>query len=1548
LLAVLMVMSTTVIVAVPQGVEAAPAGVFQTEGGWGVEVVDAKGIVGIQSSLAIDDFGYAHIAYRNDEDGTLKYATNAEGFWNITTVDTEVSTDLYSEISLTLDSKNEVHISYMSYYNSEDEFLIYATNAGGSWSKTVVDKHYRAGCYNDIFVDGSDRVHIAYSVENALSDTDLKYANNTAGAWVNETADSGVEVGMYPSIVVDDYGIIHIVYFDQFNVALKWAQKYPSGWSRSYLDDSGECGYFTSMDISGGTDLHVSYFDGAGHLKYQHFDGVQWDLSITTVDSTAIVGEHSSICVDRDGAPSIAYYDSTNSNLKVARFLDGGWNCTTVDDAGASTVGEYCSIAIGPNGKIGVSNYFGGSDDLLYTSQNVWTFEELAGTTGNMCFGNTDIALSDDNNAYISYTANAGYELWLANNFWGSWTYTMVDNTTGDYGGTTSIDLGSNNQVHIAYYAADSGEIRYATKATGNPWVKEKVADTKPNWSTNDLSMQVDSDGKVHIAYSYFEDSGFTATLKYANNVGGTWVNETVDSSSADIGRYPSLALDASNKVHISYRDQTNKVLRYATNAGGSWVLSPIDSSANVGEHTSIAVDRNGRPHVSYMDSANKDLKYAFESGGVWVPTVVDSIGWVGEYSSIGLDLDGKAHISYYDNTNQDLKYATNAGGSWAVSVLDHDGMVGSESGLAIGTDGKVHISYDDASNSQVGYATNSPWDFSTIYRMTGEAAPENYLSMVRDDIGAYHIAFYDTHDTALRYATNRGGVASVTLVDNADDVGQYCSIAVDANGKAHISYYNATGGDLKYAVDTGSGWAKTVVDSTGDVGMFTSIALDVNGKAHISYRNSSGDPRLKYATNAGGSWATVTVDTTAFSGTQTDIAVDANGKAFISYYTGLVGLKLANNTAGSWAITNVDTGAVFKGQNPSLALGGDGAAHISYYDTSSHYLKYAMVKGASVTKRDVDISGNAGSRSSIDVDKAGKAHITYHDQLNGDLRYAVDIGGSWWTTTVDRNGLVGEINALDINDQGVLSVCYIDWTNNRIMLANQKAAPTAPRGLTLVADGLDVQASWSAPVSSNGPPVLGYIVLHSYPSGEVERIIGLSDLSRTDTNLALGVHRYAIAAYNVLGTGPFCAEQQVTIVPQTPPTAPTGLSATPGSGSVSLIWNSPVDSGGSPIQGFKVYRGTSSGTETLLTFVNSSMNYLDLTVTNGVTYYYKVSAFNGYGEGPLSTEVSATPTLSLSVPEAPTNVVTYAHDSRIELVWQAPLSDGGSPITNYKVYRGEASGALVLWSTLGNVLTYQDYSAENGIMYYYAISAVNGVGEGPRSNTVSVLLGSVPSVPMNLGASADGTSIVLSWDPPENDGGWNVSGYKVYRGTSATNLTLLAALGNVVNYTDYEVVAGTEYYYAVSALNAKGEGARSNAIMMSTSSVPSAPNNLEAEAGDAKVTLSWDAPTDDGGSPITGYVIYRGTSEGAVSTVLVTLGNVNTYTDDDVVNGQTYWYKISAVNSIGQGTTTDAVDATPSADAGDSGDNTMLYIIIAIVIVAAIAGAAVLFLRKK
>ena len=93
------------------------------------------------------------------------------------------------------------------------------------------------------------------------------------------------------------------------------------------------------------------------------------------------------------------------------------------------------------------------------------------------------------------------------------------------------------------------------------------------------------------------------------------------------------------------------------------------------------------------------------------------------------------------------------------------------------------------------------------------------------------------------------------------------------------------------------------------------------------------------------------------------------------------------------------------------------------------------------------------------------------------------------------------------------------------------------------------------------------------------------------------------------------------------------------------------------------------------------------------------------------------------SAPSAPQNLgATPGKGKGVQLTWLAPASNGGSAITNYRVYRGTTSGGESLLTTLGAVLSYKDTSTTRNQRYYYRVSAVNAVNEGAQSNEATAV----------------------------------------------------------------------------------------------------------------------------------------------------------------------------------------------------------------------------------
>jgi fibronectin type 3 domain-containing protein len=382
------------------------------------------------------------------------------------------------------------------------------------------------------------------------------------------------------------------------------------------------------------------------------------------------------------------------------------------------------------------------------------------------------------------------------------------------------------------------------------------------------------------------------------------------------------------------------------------------------------------------------------------------------------------------------------------------------------------------------------------------------------------------------------------------------------------------------------------------------------------------------------------------------------------------------------------------------------------------------------------------------------------------------------------------------------------------------------------------------------------------------------------------------------------------------PPSAPQNLGAAPGDGTVTLTWQAPKDRGSSAIKNYRVYRGTMAGGESYLTELGNVLTTIDKGLTNGQTYYYKVTAVNSMGEGPRSTEAAATPGGALSAPSEPRNLQSRAGNAQVSLTWDMPASTGSSPVTNYRVFRGPAAGQEAFLVELGSSTGYTSTGLVNGQTYFFTVSAKNAAGEGPRAAPVNATPTSgatVPSAPLGLTATPGTGNISLNWQAPADDGGSQITGYSVYRSTVSGGEMLLVPLENVTGYIDSNLLAGYKFYYQVSARNARGEGPRCAEVGSQPLSKPGAPGNLRALAGLGNVSLAWDAPASDGGSPILSYIIYRGSSPGG-ETFLVISDSSTAFVDRTVINGTHYFYTVSATNAQGEGPQSAEANATPQS----------------------------------
>ena len=133
---------------------------------------------------------------------------------------------------------------------------------------------------------------------------------------------------------------------------------------------------------------------------------------------------------------------------------------------------------------------------------------------------------------------------------------------------------------------------------------------------------------------------------------------------------------------------------------------------------------------------------------------------------------------------------------------------------------------------------------------------------------------------------------------------------------------------------------------------------------------------------------------------------------------------------------------------------------------------------------------------------------------------------------------------------------------------------------------------------------------------------------------------------------------------------------------------------------------------------------------------------------------------------------------------------------------------------------------------YHYRVSTINPSGTSVPSTSSSAETWGVPDAPTNLTATAIlNVDIDLDWDAPADTHGQPIVGYKIERGITNTSFSVIVAdTGNTdTDYTDADanLVAGTEYFYRISAINSQGTGDPSGVASATAADVPAVVTGL-------------------------------------------------------------------------------------------------------------------------
>ncbi|MDG6226114.1 MAG: fibronectin type III domain-containing protein [Candidatus Thermoplasmatota archaeon] len=320
-------------------------------------------------------------------------------------------------------------------------------------------------------------------------------------------------------------------------------------------------------------------------------------------------------------------------------------------------------------------------------------------------------------------------------------------------------------------------------------------------------------------------------------------------------------------------------------------------------------------------------------------------------------------------------------------------------------------------------------------------------------------------------------------------------------------------------------------------------------------------------------------------------------------------------------------------------------------------------------------------------------------------------------------------------------------------------------------------------------------------------------------------------------------------------------------------------------------------GTDVLVDEVSNQPTVIGVTISND----FPTSPGCYRGSAPGNADIFVTKIDLTGEPTSPENLNFSWGDSFVNLSWDPPLYDGGSPVIKYSVYRAFGSGLLKYYKTSYGHF-FNDTSVENGIVYYYCITAINKVWEGPFSDIVTTRPAKKPLPPSDFYISSVGNNTIeISWLSPIDKGGKNVDilFYRLFKKAQDTmNIILINA--SSLSYMDNEVTNGMSYEYWMTAINFVGESNQTHIIKATPMTKPGKILDLNATIGSGFIHLNWIPPLDDGGTGIINYNITK-TYLSKTETITVN-GTVNEYNDTSVNNGVEYSYRIKCLNVVGFG----------------------------------------------
>ena len=583
----------------------------------------------------------------------------------------------------------------------------------------------------------------------------------------------------------------------------------------------------------------------------------------------------------------------------------------------------------------------------------------------------------------------------------------------------------------------------------------------------------------------------------------------------------------------------------------------------------------------------------------------------------------------------------------------------------------------------------------------------------------------------------------------------------------------------------------------------------------------------------------------------------------------GKQGVAVSEDNGLTWSIRTID-GSTAGDTDPSVGIGADGTIYLGWADGDGH-ARIAVSHDRGVSWQNAqDVGASQGVQNTVfpevvagDSDRAAffflgsatpgangrQTDTTFPGTWFGYIATTYDGGVSWVTTNATPNDPV---------QRGV--VCTNGTTcptgTRNLLDFNDLAVDKQGRVLAAYADGC-VTAECIRGVDRNG-------------DGR------LDNADNDQTNKATIIRQIG-------GKRLFAAFDPTSATP-----APPQLVATrDGDAVVNLAWSVP-DDGGSPLTGYRLYRGVQGGAEALLNTFGADVNSYTDSDAGGASYYYRVTALNANGEGASSVRVtpvtSESPCTGLGV-----TVLTdpagdsldqlgshdirsvqiaepYSADGSQKLVFSLKMTDLSDPLTPNTTWRIYFTGA-------DNNGYFVDMRTDqlDAVTFKYGTYILNSDNTAGTATTVGNL---------DAGSKYDTTTDTITLVVSNSKIGNPQAGARLSR--LFVRIPVVAVVPDNANYADPNPGVG---YTLVG-----------NAACQAR---PAAPSALTATvAGKGSVALNWiDNSTNEDS-----FLVERSTTvSGGYIQIATVAANTRSYTDNTVFRKTTYFYRVRAANSGGR-----------------------------------------------